>query len=227
MGLLVPLLPYRAISFSSTDKSKSQLPSELRITSSIPQSRAFVSGSAHCTYLVLPLERVISQQAPQPVMQIASKAPVGQTRVTIITFHPQPEGKKRYWYYLFKIIDYINSTEYSLIITNPSRLEIHGITLIKLLFHPYPCLKVYIPGRYWWVNYLLEMFRRSALHLHICVACIKLEKGFFFPPWIFPLSTLTFMQLISSSQLSRLEKGIIPRVSLAFVCQKLTRLRKL
>ena len=152
---------------------------------------------------------------------------MGQTGVTIITFHPQPEGKKMYGYYLFKIIDYINSTEYGLIITNPSRLEIHRITLIKLLLHSYPCLAVYMPGRYWWVNCLLEMFRLSALHLYICVACIKLEKGFFFPPWIFPLSTLTFMELISSSQLSRLEKGIIPRVSLAFVCQKLTHLGKL
>ena len=42
-----------------------------------------------------------------------------------------------YGYYLFKIVDYINSTEHSLITTNPSRLEIHRLTLIKLLFHPY------------------------------------------------------------------------------------------
>lgn len=53
-----------------------------------------------------------------------------------------------YGYYLFKIIDYISNTEYSLVIRNPSRLEIHRLILIKLLFHPYPCLKVYITGRY-------------------------------------------------------------------------------
>lgn len=142
-------------------------------------------------------------------MRISSEAPVGQTGVTSSSSSSSLKVKKKYGYYLFKIVDYINSTEHSLITTNPSRLEIHRLTLIKLLFHPYPCLKVYIPGRYWWVNYLLEMFRLSALHWHICVACIQLEKGFFFPPWIFPLCTLTFMELISSSQLSRLEKGII------------------
>lgn len=97
-------------------------------------------------------------------MQISSEAPVGQTGVTSSSSSSSLKVKKMYGYYLFKIVDYINSTEHSLITTNPSRLEIHRLTLIKLLFHPYPCLKVYIPGRYWWVNYLLEMFRLSALH---------------------------------------------------------------
>lgn len=78
MGLRVPPLPYRAIGFGSTGMSKSQLPPWLRITSSFPQSKAFVSGSAHCTYFLLPLERVISQQASQPLMKIASQGSAHQ-----------------------------------------------------------------------------------------------------------------------------------------------------
>lgn len=116
VGLMVPPLPYRAIGSGPTDTSESQLPSWLRINLFLSMEESFVSGSTHCTFLLLHIERVISQQTSQPLMQICFSGffpPAGQTGVTCVTFHLQPGGKKCMGIYLFKIIDFIGDTEHS------------------------------------------------------------------------------------------------------------------
>lgn len=130
--------------------------------------------------------------------------------------------------YLFKIIDYISNTEYSFIIKKSKQFRNTQNKKVKLLFHPFPCLKAYTTGRYWLVNYLVEMFRLFALLLHMCMACIVFEKLSLFSSLDFPLfhSHICGAYFILN-QLSRLENGISLQVSLAFVYQKLTHLGKL